>query len=64
MESIWQRAFGQRMESICPEGICPEGYFWRAIVIEHLAEGNLLGEQVEPNRFFPCLMFLGFDRYV
>ena len=66
MESIWQRAFGQRMESICPEGICPEGFFWRAIVKEHLAEGNLLGEQVEPNhhslhslknlspRFFAC----------
>ena len=30
-------------------GHCPEGFFWRAIVKEHLAEGFCLGEQVEPN---------------
>ena len=57
MESIWQRAFGQRMESICLEGICPEGFFWRAIVKEHLVEGFCLGEQVEPNLKIGLLNF-------
>ena len=47
---------------MCLEGICPEGFFWRAIVKEHLAEGFCLGEQVEPNHFWPIVHWQAVDQ--